>query len=124
MNYGEIAELNLWLNNVPEGSSAECVVGSVSAVPLRGVGLVSPKLSVNGTLLEVPLTINSGEYVEVEPAGMATHYNAVGDNLQTIELPAPPMLLPGPNSLSLDRANQPSRARVTLTLVGPPEAEP
>jgi len=124
VNYGEIAELNLWLNNVPEGSSAECVVGSVSAVPLRGVGLVSPKLSVNGTLLEVPLTINSGEYVEVEPAGMATHYNAVGDNLQTIELPAPPMLLPGPNSLSLDRANQPSRARVTLTLVGPPEAEP
>lgn len=124
VNYGEIAELNLWLNNVPPGASTECVVGSVSAVPLRGVGLVSPKLNVNGTLLEVPLTINSGEYVEVEPAGMATHFNALGESLQTIELPAPPMLLPGHNTLSLDRANQPSRARVTLALVGPPEAEP
>jgi hypothetical protein len=125
VNYGAIAELNLWLNNVPDGTSAECVVGSVSAVPLKGVGLASPKLTINGTVLDLPVTLNSGDYLEVEPSGAGTLYSGLGETLQTLILPEPPLLLPGSNTLALEFADQPgTRARVTLSLLGSPVPGP
>jgi hypothetical protein len=123
VNYGEIAELNLWLNNVPEGTTAECVVASVTAVPLRSINLASPKLTVNGTVLDVPVTLKSGDYVEVEPSGDGALYNGMGETVQTVELPQLPLLLPGSNALGLDVGGQPgARARVTLSVFGPLES--
>jgi hypothetical protein len=98
-------------------------VASVTAVPLRSINLASPKLTVNGTVLDVPVTLKSGDYVEVEPSGDGALYNGMGETVQTVELPQLPLLLPGSNALGLDVGGQPgARARVTLSVFGPLES--
>ncbi len=123
VNYGEIAELNLWLNNVPTGKTVACVVGSITALTVKTLPLESPVLRINGTEIDLPITLSSGDYFDVEPSGNSALYNAVGETLQTVELPQLPPLLPGGNTLSLDLGNQPGpRSRVTLSVFGPPES--
>lgn len=124
VNLGEIAELNLWLNNIPQGSTTECVIGSVTAVPLQGIKLPEPTLTVNGAAVQLPLALETGEYFEISRAGEAVRYNTAGEPVQSISLPPLPLLNPGANIVKLDLGAARARARVALTVFGDPETTP
>lgn len=124
VNYGQIEQINLWLNGVPTGGSTACVVGPIAALPIRDVELKRPVLALNGAALTFPVDLKSGEYLELDPAGAGTVYNAVGESTQHFAIAALPPLAEGENTLHLSMATgATSRARVTMTVLGPPEVE-
>jgi hypothetical protein len=123
VNYGEIERLNLWLNNVPTGRSASCVVGPVVAQTVKGLALERPVLNINEAAVELPVTLQSGHYLELSPAGKGTVYDAVGAPLHSFEVIST-ILREGENTIGLVRGGASTiRARVTTTVLGAPLAE-
>lgn len=119
VHYGQIAELNLWLNQVPTGSTAECTVGAITALPVRSLGLERPVLDINGSGIELPATLQSGEYLELSPEGAGTVYNATGEPQESFRIVPLPNLLEGENALRVSTDSTGTfRARVTLSTLG------
>lgn len=122
VNYGQIERLNLWLNGVPANATTVCTVGPISALPIRGTELRHPVLTVNGASLAFPVDLKSGDYLELDPHGVGTVYNATGDTVVDFTMTSIPSLLGGENEIGISQGESPgARSRVTLTLLGPPE---
>jgi hypothetical protein len=116
LDLAHISELNLYLNELPPGETTEVIIRPIMALPVQPAELKNPSLSVNGQTLTFPVTLKSGDFLELEPTGDCTHYNDKGDPLSSLHLPVLPMLRPGENTVALDCA----RAEVTVNAFGTP----
>jgi len=130
LDMAHISGFNLYLNDLPAGDSTEVVIGPVMALPIMPAELKTPVLTVNGRRLALPITLRSGDYLEVEPAGDCTHYDAKGDLLTLVRPTAAeawPVLRAGENTLAFDCDRPPgasARAEVTLIASGTPFGTP
>ena len=114
-----ISEVNLYLNDLPPGDSTEVVLGPVMALAVQPAELKNPALTVNGRTLTLPVTLKSGDFLELEPTGDCAHYNDKGDLLALVRPAAAagwPVLRPGENAVAFDCEKPPgvsARAEVT-----------
>ncbi len=116
LDLAHISELNFYLNDLPPGETTEVVIRPIMALPVQPSELKNPSLSVNGQTIAFPVTLKSGDFLELEPTGECTHYNDAGDPLSTVQLSAVSSLRPGENTVALDCA----RAEVTINAFGIP----
>ncbi|MBX3176353.1 MAG: hypothetical protein KF886_03250 [Candidatus Hydrogenedentes bacterium] len=117
MNYGQTAQLNLWLNNVAPGASARCEIGSIAALPVRELTADDLALERNGARIVIPGALRSGDYVELAPGGEAAIYDVQGELRARHPLDATPVLVPGENTIRLE-SHTPLRVRVTHSTLG------
>jgi len=116
VDLAHISELNIYLNELPPGETTEVVLRPIMTLPIQPAELKNPTLTVNGQALTFPVTLKSGDFLELEPTGDCAHYNDKGDPLASFHLASVPALRPGENTLALDRA----RAEVTIQAFGTP----
>ena len=125
VDLAHVSELNLYLNNLPLRESIEVIVGPVMALPVQPAELKNPVLTFNGQRLALPMTIQSGDFVEIEPTGDCAHYDDKGD-LKARVHPAEaswPVLKPGKNAVAFDcvkPADASARAEVVLSAFDQP----
>jgi hypothetical protein len=126
LDVAHVSEVNLYLNDLPAGDSTEVIVGPILALAVQPATWKNPTLTLNGQTLALPVTMKSGDFVEVEPGGDSAHYNERGDLLGRVR-PATtsgwPLLKAGENSLGFDcepPAALSARAEVTLLATGLP----
>lgn len=137
LDMAHISQVSLYLNDLPTGASVEVTVSPVMALPVQSAALQNPTLIVNGQTLTLPFTLSSGDFAELEPDGLCTHFSDRGDPLDRIRLPyvAPasagpahvPMLRAGPNTFSFactPPSNASARAEVTVNAFGAPFGTP
>lgn len=126
LDMAHISEVNLYLNNLPPGGSAEVVIGPIMALALQPAVLKNPVLTVNGQDLALPVTLKSGDFLEIDTTGNGAHYNDKGDLLAQVRPNVAagwPVLRAGGNTITLDCAKPEgvsARAEVTLIASGQP----
>ena len=129
LDMAHISQVTFYLNDLPAGSSVDVTVSPVMALPTQSAALMNPALTVNGQTLKLPFTLASGDFVELEPDGLCTHYNDRGDPLASIHCGTgvPPVLHSGINAVLFD-CEKPqgvsARAEVTLNAFGTPFGTP
>lgn len=123
LDMAHISQVTFYLNNVPAGGSSEVTLSPVMALPTQSAALKNPTLTLNGQTLALPLTLASGDFAEIEPDGLCTHYNAKGDPLASVRPATLPLLRAGENAIRFD-CERPqgvsARAEVTLNAFGTP----
>lgn len=128
IDLAHISGLNLYLNDVPAGSTAEVVLGPVVALPVQPAELKNPTLTVNGASLALPVTLKSGQFLELDPGGECAHYDERGGLLARVRLAGPvPALRAGDNALAFTCEKPPgvsARAEVTVNACGAPFGTP
>ncbi len=126
LDLAHVCEVNLCLNNLPPGDSAEVILGPVMALAVQPAELRNPVLTLNGQNLALPVTLKSGDFLEIDTTGNGTHYDDKG-NLLTRVRPMTaagwPVLKSGENTIAFDcekPTGASARAEVTLTASGTP----
>ena len=121
-----IGRLNVWLNNLPPGDSVKCFLGPVKALPVGKVKLANPALSVGEAKIVFPVTLESGQYIEVESPADCNLRDERGEVLQAVtpqgKLPA---LAPGASKVTFScdpPEGRPARVKVTVITQGAPLA--
>ena len=119
LDTAHISELNLYLNDLPAGET-EVLLSPIRALAVQPTELKNPALNLNGRTLVIPLTLKSGQFLELEPSGQCLHYDEKGDRLAILR-PVPladwPALQSGQNRVSFACDKPPAgsaRAEVTL----------
>ena len=141
LDMSHISHVSFYLNDLPAGGGVDVTVSPVMALPVQSALLKNPALSVNGQALALPFTLASGDFAEVEPDGLCTHYSAKGDLIASARcgtgvppvgsssgnMGATPMLHSGSNTLlfsCVPPSNVSARAEVTLNAFGTPFGTP
>ncbi len=122
LNYGQIGELHLALNDLPQGEEVRVFLGPIRSIPHKTVTFHNPELTFNGQRIAFPVTLESGHMLEFTPPNTYTVCDKAGELITTgtIEGEAP-LLQPGGNTIAF-KAEPPEdatlHARVTLTTAG------
>lgn len=124
VNMSHVSELQFYLNDVPAGGAAEVVIGPIVTLPVQPTELKNPTLSVNGEKLVLPVTLQSGQFFEIETDEGCVHYDEAGELLQRIPLDGKiPTVRSGDNEIVFN-CEKPSgfsaRAEVTVSTFDAP----
>lgn len=122
LNYGQIGELHLALNNLPQGEEVRVYLGPIRSIPHKTVTFSNPALSFGGQRIQFPVTLESGHMLEFTPPSEYTVCDKNGELLTrgTIGGEAP-VLQPGANTIAFTSESPNDavlHARVTLTTAG------
>ncbi|MHB0938485.1 MAG: hypothetical protein ACYC6A_18985 [Armatimonadota bacterium] len=124
VHYDQVECIALYLNNIPEGEEATVHIGPIKALPLKKGLLTRPTLSINDGTVTLPVTLETGQYLELEGDGAHTVYGPDGAVVLTDRLQgAIPPLNSGQNEIGLiceQRMGYTPRAQVTLIVQGEP----
>ena len=116
--------LAVYYNSLPQNSPAKCFLGPVKALPVVKVKLKDPAVSIGGGRMVFPVTLESGQYIEMESAAACRLYDARGAVLSTVAPRGdPPALAAGDNRLAFTcdpPEGASARARVTVIARGEP----
>lgn len=130
LDMAHISQVSFYLNSLPANDASEVVLSPVMALPIQTAELKNPALTVNGRTLTVPVTLRSGDFLELEASGVGTHHNDKGDLLARVRPAAAaawPVLRAGENAVAFD-CEKPqgvsARAEVTLSAFGAPFGTP
>lgn len=122
LDMSHISDVNIYLNNLPPGESTDVIISPVMALAVQPAELKNPSLTLNGRTLSIPVTMKSGDFLELESTGDCTHFNDKGDLLAHIRFASElPMLQAGENTIAFDCArptNTSARAEVTINSSG------
>ncbi|MDD4016945.1 MAG: hypothetical protein PHV28_03270, partial [Kiritimatiellae bacterium] len=127
LDMAHISRVSFYLNDLPPGKTVDVTVSPVMALPARSSLLKNPVLTLNGQPLTLPLTLASGDFAEIEPDGLCTHYNEKGDPLARLRLASLPPLRAGGNAVRFDSERTQgshTRAEVTFNVFGSPFGTP
>jgi len=121
-----IGRLSVWLNNLPPGEGAKVFLGPVKALPVGKAKFANPSLAVGDAKIVFPVTLESGQYLEVESPTECRLRDERGEVLQTLTPQgALPTLAPGENKVTFScdpPEGRPARIKVTLITQGEPLA--
>lgn len=81
IDFGVVESVSVWLQNLPSGRETRCRLGPVRAVPLRAGRLKNPRLNVGGQVIEFPVELTSGGWLEGAGPGDCAAYGARGEPL-------------------------------------------
>lgn len=122
VNFSAIESLSVWLQNLPPGVETKLYLASLEAIPLCTATTKNPKLSVAGKVIEFPVELASGSWIECNGPDDCTVYGSKGETLRKITPHGEwPMLGTGVTSLkfSCEEAQEANpRARVTVFSLG------
>ncbi|UCH35938.1 MAG: hypothetical protein JSV65_06175 [Armatimonadota bacterium] len=124
VDYGHVASLGLWYNNIPQGNTVTCYLSPVRALPLANVKLRNPSVTVGGETIVFPVEIESGAYLEFRSMSDCTLYDPQGKMVCDVQPQgAAPELAPGENQVAFEcdvpaGATPNTRAYVTVISQG------
>ena len=119
VNRGQIDGLNLYLNNLPSGDTASIYLWPIKALRTTRGQLGNPTIDLNGAKLVLPMTLQSGDYVELDPGGDCRVYDQRGTLLRRLAIKAEiPALKAGENRIAFS-CEPPTgvAARAELTVI-------
>jgi hypothetical protein len=124
VDFGAVESIAVWLQNLPPNRETRCRVGPIQALPLANGALKNPQIKVAGQLLEFPVELSPGSWIEARAPGECVIYGAKGELLGQVvprgqwpDLPAGEV----PLEFSCSRGENPQpRARVTVFGHGQP----
>ncbi len=94
--------LTLYVNNVPPGETIRCFIGPVVAFPTQKIRITELTLRVSGRSMEIPVTMESGHYLECLTQGEVVHFDAQGQLLGKLQFHEQlPVLAPGANRIEV-----------------------
>ena len=119
-----VSSAKLFLNCLPADSSAEVEVGPIRALKTEKTRQARPTVVVNGERFEVPFTLESGEYAELDGVTWR-RYSERGDLLEEGRAASAPTLRDGANDIGYEAAEAAAgegggRAEVTVFALGEP----
>ena len=120
----QIAEFNLYYNNLPPGENVACRLSVIKALALERVILERPRLTAAGKTLELPVALESGCYLELNSPEDCKLYDPNGTVLANVRPNGTwPVLHSGENVLVFEcdgPAGRKARTLVTTITTGPP----
>ncbi len=126
VDIAHICQINLLLNAIPAKGRVDIVVGPLLALPVLKGELTDLTLTVNGKRLLIPVTMTSGDYVELEGPDGAARFAENGTLIQRFTPQYPdgvPVMKTGGNTLAFsatcDKGSS-ARAMVTAVTLGEP----
>ena len=84
IDYGQIASLGLWYNNLPPGKQATCYLSPIKALPLVKAKLANPRVTIGGRTIIFPVTMETGSYLEFHSASDCRLYDPQGKLVQEV----------------------------------------
>jgi hypothetical protein len=124
LDMAHISQVSLYLNNLPPGDTTDVILSPVMALPVQPAELKNPAITLNDQTLTLPITMKSGDYLELESSGVCAHYRDNGSLLARVRPAATmawPILRSGSNVVTFD-CEKPqgvsARAEVTLNALG------
>ncbi len=90
-DYSSVVSLSLFVTDVPPGTRVNCLIGRVEALRERGTMITNPRLSVNGEEVELPVTLETNQYLELWDGSEFNHYDQDGHLLtrKVVGVPLP-----------------------------------
>jgi hypothetical protein len=120
--------LAIYYNHLPPGDTATCYLSPVKALRTVKIRLADPAVAVGGSRIVFPVTLESGQYVEMESASDCRLYDARGALLRkVVPQGEPPRLEAGENRATFScqgPEGSVARARVTVITQGDPLGPP
>ena len=121
-----VSGLTLWYNNLPPGDAAACQIGPIKALPAVKAKLGTPTLTLGDRKIVFPVTLESGQYIELDPDAGCRLFSEQGEVLQKV---APqgdaPAVATGENRIAFS-CEPPqglgARAKITVIVQGEPLA--
>ena len=101
--------ISLYFNGIPEGREVRAEIGEVRYVPSVRTSVERGRVTVNGTALEIPFALASGEAAQLE-AGVWSKFDDRGELLEARRSDARADLVAGANAFAFDGG----RAHVTV----------
>jgi hypothetical protein len=102
VDYGHIASLNLWYNNLPQNRRVTCYLSPIRALPLITVTLKNPTVRIGDRTIVFPIEIESGCYLEFRSMSDCRLYGRQGERLcEVLPQGAIPILVEGENQVTL-----------------------
>jgi hypothetical protein len=122
LNYGQIGELHIALNDLPQGEEVQVLLGPIRSIRHKTATFRNPELACNGQRIVLPVTLESGHMLEFTPPNAYTVCDRNGELLTSGTAAGDaPMLQPGANTVAFT-CEPPEgaalHARVTLTTAG------
>ena len=119
-----VESLTIWCNHLPPEDTVVVDLRPVRALRLLPTRLVDPRLAIGSASVEFPVEIDSGSYLEVDPAGSGRLYGPSGEPLAEVRTAGPlPQLEHGANRFEFTCLGPPEparRARVSIVSRGDP----
>jgi hypothetical protein len=118
VHFQQIENLSIWCNNVPLHQSITCRIAPVKALPQQSIKIRNPSLTIGDKTIELPVELETGQYLELDSPTDCKLYSAEGDLIGEVEPKGEvPDLHPGVNRIRFDcdaPAGCRPRARVTV----------
>jgi hypothetical protein len=122
LNYAQIGELRITMNNLPEGKEVNVMIGAIRAIPHKETSFKNPVLNLSGRDIAFPLELASGNMLEFTPPRAFTVYDKTGEIFTSGELEHDaPQLKSGVTDIVFTcepAADANAHARVTITTAG------
>ncbi|MDY0170280.1 MAG: LamG-like jellyroll fold domain-containing protein [Thermoguttaceae bacterium] len=125
VNRERISEVNLLLNEIPAGGGVDILLSPIRSLPAQRAELTNPSLEVGGTKVVFPVTMQSGQYLELEAMDDCVLYDERGELIARFrpQVEALPTLAEGTSAIRFDCTppeGPSARAEVTIVSLGQP----
>ncbi|MCK5801595.1 MAG: hypothetical protein KAI66_02125 [Lentisphaeria bacterium] len=102
LDHANFRRLNLWYANIRPHSEVRCLMTPIRALPVIPAKLASAEIEINGARLALPVAMESGQWLEIDPQGAWTVFDPKGTALKSGTISSQlPKLVPGANQLAL-----------------------
>ncbi|MHC4796978.1 MAG: hypothetical protein ACYTF1_10075, partial [Planctomycetota bacterium] len=122
IDYGNIENLHIWVNNLPANKKAVCYLSPVKALPLVETRLINPVVRVNGKAIKFLVEIPTGSYLEFYCKDDCTLYDKLGKPVTDVKIEGDiPILESGNNEMEFICGNEDNvnpRAKITVISYG------
>ncbi len=118
-----IASLNIFYNNLPPNDNVKCYISPVKALSAVKKRFVNPRLTINGSHIVLPVSLESGQYLECLSSTSCVLYDENGRKIKDLTIGGEvPLLRAGDNSVAFtcDAPEGYARAKITLISSGEP----
>jgi len=119
-----LSEVNVLLNEIPAGGQVDILLSPIHSLSSGKVEIANPQLQIGPTTVTFPVTLQSGQYIELEEMDDCVLYDERGELIRRFGPQAEtlPSLAEGSNSLRFDceaPKDASARAEVTVVSLGP-----
>ena len=124
LNFQHISHTAIFLNKIPAGGTTSIEVSDIVVCPNTRVTLEGIKLSMNGRDIAVPVSMTSGDYIEIDSFGRGELFSERGELKERFDASfggAYPIAACGDNTFSMSAKTSggfDARAEVTMFTLG------
>jgi hypothetical protein len=124
VQFRNIDKLQIWYNDLPAGKPVSCVIGQIKALRMVPVTIQDPCIMIGGEKLVIPVSMESGMYLELGSQSDCKLFGPKGELLKEVEIKGKvPLLKGGDNEVSFSckgPASVSPRVQVTVISEGNP----